>query len=227
MEEKKIKQRREEVCPGKKNKLALQPARGQIAQTKGPEYWRSLEELAGSSEFQEMMHREFPKGASEWLDAVSRRGFLKLMGASLAMAGMPACTKQPLEPIVPYVKQPEEVIPARPLFYAPGVPLGDYATPVLVESHLYRPTKVEGNDKHPASLGGTDVFAQASILGLYDPDRSQIITYLGEAHTWGDFQEALRAPIESQKASQGSGIRILTRTTSSPTLADQIRTVLK
>ena len=88
-----------------------------LAEAQGPEYWRSLEELAGSPDFQEMLHREFPKGASEWLDSVSRRGFLKLMGASLAMAGMSACTKQPLEPIVPYVKQPEEVVPGRPLVF--------------------------------------------------------------------------------------------------------------
>ena len=87
MEEQKNKQLREDVCPGKKDELSLQTARAQIAQAKGPEYWRSLEELAGSPEFQEMLHREFPKGASEWLDSVSRRGFLKLMGASLAMAG--------------------------------------------------------------------------------------------------------------------------------------------
>jgi molybdopterin-containing oxidoreductase family iron-sulfur binding subunit len=221
------KQHREEVCPGKKDKLDLNTARAQIAETKGPEYWRSLEELAGSSEFQEMMHREFPKGASEWLDAVSRRGFLKLMGASLAMAGMTACTKQPLEPIVPYVRQPEEVISGRPLFYATAFTLGGYASPVLVESHLYRPTKIEGNEQHPASLGGTDVFAQASILGMYDPDRSQAVAYLGDVRTWGGFLEAIRGPLSAQKAVQGAGIRILTRTVSSPALADQLRSVLK
>jgi MoCo/4Fe-4S cofactor protein with predicted Tat translocation signal len=227
MEEENNKQHREEVCPGKKDKLDLQTARAQIAQTKGPEYWRSLEELAGSSEFQEMMHREFPKGASEWLDAVSRRGFLKLMGASLAMAGMTACTKQPLEPIVPYVRQPEEVIPGRPLFFATAFTLGGYASPILVESHLYRPTKIEGNEQHPASLGGTDVFAQASILGMYDPDRSQTIAHLGDVQTWGSFLEAIRGPLNAQKAVQGAGIRILTRTVSSPALADQLRSVLK
>ncbi len=116
MEDQNAKPRREDVCPSKKGKLDLDAARDRLAETKGPEYWRSLEELAGSPEFQEMLHREFPKGASEWLDSVSRRGFLKLMGASLAMAGMTACTKQPLEPIVPYVRQPEEVVPGRPLF---------------------------------------------------------------------------------------------------------------
>ena len=218
---------REEICPGKKGKLDLETARARIGQTKGPEFWRSLEELAGSDEFQEMMHREFPKGASEWLDGVSRRGFLKLMGASLALAGMTACTKQPLEPIVPYVRQPEGVIPGLPLFYATAFTLGGYASPILVESHMFRPTKIEGNAEHAVSLGGTDVFAQASILEMYDPDRSQTNTFLGEVRTWGNFVEAMRGPLNSQKALQGSGIRILTPTISSPTLADQLRSVSK
>jgi molybdopterin-containing oxidoreductase family iron-sulfur binding subunit len=227
MEKENEKHHSEDVCPGKKKTLALDTVRDRVAETRGPEFWRSLEELAGSEEFQEMMHREFPKGASEWIDTVSRRGFLKLMGASLAMAGMTACTKQPLEPIVPYVRQPEEIIPGRPMFYATAFTLGGYANPVLVESHMYRPTKIEGNNKHPASLGGTDIFSQASILEMYDPDRSQTLTYLGEVQTWGDFLRATRGPLNSQKAVQGSGIRILTRTVSSPTLADQLRTVLK
>jgi MoCo/4Fe-4S cofactor protein with predicted Tat translocation signal len=217
----------EKVCPGKKGKLDLSTARARVAATKGPEYWRSLEELAGSEEFREMMHREFPAGASEWLDSVSRRGFMRLMGASLALAGMSSCTKQPLEPIVPYVRQPEEVIPGRPLFFATAFTLSGYASPLLVESHLYRPTKIEGNPEHPASLGGTDVFAQASILDLYDPDRSQTITYLGDVRTWGDFLNAVRGPLNIQKGLQGAGIRILTPTVSSPTLNDQLRSILK
>src|SRR5256886_4109047 len=216
-----------DVCPSKKNKLDLETARAHLAETQGPEYWRSLEELAGSPEFQEMLRREFPKGASEWLDSVSRRGFLKLMGASLAMAGMTACTKQPLEPIVPYVRQPEEVIPGRPMFYASAFTLSGYASPILVESQLYRPTKIEGNEQHPASLGGTDIFAQASILRMYDPDRSQTIPYLGDVRTWRDFLNAIHGPLSAQKAVQGAGIRILTQTVSSPTLADQLRSLLK
>ena len=227
MEQSNGKRHREDVCPSKKSQLDLETVRARVAETQGPEFWRSLEELAGSAEFQEMMHREFPKGASEWLNSVSRRGFLKLMGASLAMAGMTACTKQPLEPIVPYVRQPEEVVPGRPLFYATAFTLGGYASPLLVESHLYRPTKIEGNDRHPASLGGTDVFSQASILGMYDPDRSQTITSLGDVRTWGDLVQAMRGPLNSQKAVQGAGLRILTRTVSSPTLADQLRSLLK
>ena len=221
------KPHREEVCPGKRGKLDLVQLRADIEKKNGPEFWRSLEELAGTTEFQEMMHREFPKGASEWLDAVSRRGFLKLMGASMALAGMTACTKQPLEPIVPYVRQPEEVVPGRPLFFATAFTLGGYATPLLVESHMYRPTKIEGNDQHPASLGGTDVYAQASILDMYDPDRSQNVMYMGDISTWSALTGALQGPLNAQKAVNGSGIRILSRSFSSPTLADQMQDLLK
>jgi len=134
------------------------------------------------------------------------------MGASLAMAGMTACTKQPLEPIVPYVRQPEELIPGRPMFMPVRSRSADMPVPILVESQLYRPTKIEGNEQHPASLGGTDIFAQASILGMYDPDRSQTITYLGDVRTWGDFLNAIHGPLNAQKAIQGAGIRILTQT---------------
>ena len=95
------------------------------------------------------------------------------MGASLALAGVSACTKQPPEEIVPYVRQPEELVPGRPLFFATAMPFAGVAQPVLVESHMGRPTKIEGNPEHPASLGATDIFAQAAVLGLYDPDRSQ------------------------------------------------------
>jgi len=141
-----------DVCPSKRKQLDLATAREQIEGTTGPAYWRSLEELAGSDEFQEMLHREFPKGASEWVDSFSRRGFLKTMGASLALAGLTGCTKMPNTEIVPYVRQPENVIPGRPKFYATAFTLGGYASPVLVESNLFRPTKIEGNPEHPASL---------------------------------------------------------------------------
>src|ERR1700687_3522055 len=223
--------KREDVCPSKKGKLDLESVRAQIEQAAdektGPEYWRSPEELAGSAGFQEALHREFPKGASEWVDSVSRRGFLKVMGASLGLAGMTGCVRLPLEPIVPYVRQPEEVIPGRPMFYATAVILGGYASPVLVESHLGRPTKIEGNDRHPASLGGTDIFAQASILGMYDPDRSQSVMSMGDQRSWQAFLTAIRGPLSAQKSLQGAGIRILTPTISSPTLADQLRNFLK
>src|SRR5208282_1062566 len=216
-----------DVCPTKRKQLDLATVKEQIEDTTGPEYWRSLEELAGSDEFQEMLHREFPKGASEWLDDFSRRGFLKTMGASLALAGLTGCTRMPNTEIVPYVRQPENVVPGRPMFYATAFTLGGYASPILVESHLFRPTKVEGNPQHPASLGGTDVYAQASILDLYDPDRAQNITYLGDVRSWNAFMEAVRGPMNVQKSLAGSGVRILTQTVSSPTLAAQIRSYLE
>jgi MoCo/4Fe-4S cofactor protein with predicted Tat translocation signal len=216
-----------DVCPSKRKNLDLATVKAQIEETSGPEYWRSLEELAGSEEFQEMLHREFPKGASEWLDDVSRRGFLKTMGASLALAGLTGCTRMPNTEIVPYVRQPENVVPGRPKFYATAFTLGGYASPILVESHLFRPTKVEGNPQHPASLGGTDVYAQASVLDLYDPDRAQNITYLGDVRSWNAFIEAVRGPMSVEKSIAGGGVRILTQTVTSPTLAAQIRDYLQ
>src|SRR5580658_2046088 len=218
------KSKREDVCPGKK--LDRAAVEQQLKETKGPEYWRSLEELAGSPEFQDMLHREFPKGASEWLDSVSRRGFLQLMGASLAMAGMTGCTKLPLQEIVPYVRQPEQDIPGVPMYFATAFTLSGYANPLLVESHLGRPTKVEGNTLHPASLGGTDIFAQASMLGMYDPDRSQAIMHLGDVESWAAFGNQIKGPLAVQKALAGAGIRILTQTISSPTLKDQMKAFL-
>ncbi len=219
--------KREDVCPSKKGKLDLASVRAEIDNASGPEYWRSLEELAGNPEFQEALHREFPKGASEWVESVSRRGFLKVMGASMALAGMTGCVKLPLEPIVPYVKQPDDVIPGIPMFYASALTLGGYAIPVLVESHLGRPTKIEGNPQHPASLGGTDIYSQAGLLTMYDPDRSQSVSEMGELRSWHSFVSAMRGPLNAQKALKGAGIRILTTTISSPTLADQMQSFLK
>jgi len=214
----------EAVCP---SKLELAEVRDQLARAKsGPHYWRSLEELSQTEGFFEMVHREFPRQASVWPEGASRRDFMKLMTASMALAGLSACVKQPLEPIVPYVRQPEPITLGVPLFFASAMPFGGYATPVLVESHEGRPTKVEGNPDHPASLGGSDVFAQASILDMYDPDRSQVVSYTGDIRSWSDYATAIKGPLNSQKAVQGGGMRILTRTVSSPTLAAQISAVL-
>ncbi len=158
---------------------------------------------------------------------MGRRQFLKVMGASLALAGLTACTKQPTETIMPYVRQPEEVIPGRPLYFATAVPNSAIAMGVLVESHLGRPTKVEGNPDHPASLGATDAFAQASVLDLYDPDRSQTLTYLGDIRPWSGFLGAAREALASQTPKGGAGLRFLTGATTSPTLADQFHAVLQ
>ena len=216
-------QKAEAVCP---SKLELAEVREQLGRAKsGPQYWRSLEELAQTEGFYEMVHREFPRQASVWPEGASRRDFMKLMTASMALAGLSACVKQPVEPIVPYVRQPEPIVLGIPLFFASAMPFGGYATPVLVESHEGRPTKIEGNPDHPAGVG-SDVYAQASILDMYDPDRSQTITFEGGTRSWGEYIAAIKGPLNSQNAVKGAGLRILTRTVSSPTLATQLNAVL-
>jgi molybdopterin-containing oxidoreductase family iron-sulfur binding subunit len=201
--------------------------RSRLPAADGRMYWRSLGELADTPAFREYLHREFPQQASEWNDPKGRRQFLKLMTASLALAGVGACTKQPPEEIVPYVKQPENIVPGRPLFFASAIPFAGYAQPVLVESHMGRPTKVEGNPEHPASLGATDIFSQAAVLGLYDPDRAQTVTYRGEVRPWGAFLSGLQSTLTSQKARQGAGLRFLTGTVTSPSLAELMATILR
>jgi MoCo/4Fe-4S cofactor protein with predicted Tat translocation signal len=204
----------------------IQALRARLEGTRGRTYWRSLEALSETPEFKEFLHREFPQNASEWLDPVGRRGFLKLMGASLALAGVSACTRQPNEEIVPYVRQPEEIVPGKPLFFATAMPFAGSGLGLLVESHEGRPTKVEGNPDHPSSGGATDIFAQAAILGLYDPDRAQNITHLGDIRTFDAFVAAMRQVLAAQQGSQGAGFRILTETVASPTLAAQIEEFL-
>jgi MoCo/4Fe-4S cofactor protein with predicted Tat translocation signal len=206
--------------------LDLAAIRQRLSAARGQEYWRSLEELADTDEFRELLHREFPRQASEWRDEIGRRRFLQLMGASLALAGLSACTRQPTEQIVPYVHPPEAIVPGRPLFFATAMTMGGVAEGLLVESHEGRPTKVEGNPDHPASLGATSVFAQASVLGLYDPDRSQTTTYLGDIRPWGAFLGEAQKTMAAQQASKGAGLRLLTETVTSPTLADQIKRLL-
>jgi molybdopterin-containing oxidoreductase family iron-sulfur binding subunit len=195
-------------------------------------YWRNLEELADSPAFEELVRREFPQQAEEWDDPVERRTFLKLMGASLALAGLSGCVIQPPEKIIPYVRQPEEETPGRGLWFATAFSLGGIATPVLVRSNEGRPTKVDGNPDHPSSNGSTatDIFAQASILTLYDPDRSQTPLFRGETRPWAAFVAELRTSIDKEndglKAKKGVGLRILTETVTSPTLAAQMKQFL-
>jgi molybdopterin-containing oxidoreductase family iron-sulfur binding subunit len=198
--------------------------RERLASTRGRQYWRSLEELADTDEFRELVHREFPNQASEWLDPVGRRGFLKLMGASLALAGA-ACTRQPDELIVPYVRQPEDLVPGRALFFATAMPLAGSAIGLLAESHEGRPTKIEGNPDHPGSLGATDVYAQASVLQLYDPDRSRSVTFLGEIRPWNTFVQEMHRNIR-EAGGQGQGVRFLSESIVSPTLVAQVEEVL-
>jgi MoCo/4Fe-4S cofactor protein with predicted Tat translocation signal len=207
--------------------------------TSGKQYWRNLEELADSPIFEEFVRREFPQQADEWDDPVERRTFLKLMGASLALAGLSGCVIQPPEKVIPYVKQPEEEVPGRGLWFATAFSLGGIATPVLVRSNEGRPTKIEGNPDHPNNRNGnpndkgssaTDIFAQASILTLYDPDRSPTALYRGETQPWSGFVAEIRGLIDREndglKAKKGAGLRFLTETITSPTLAAQMKQIL-
>jgi MoCo/4Fe-4S cofactor protein with predicted Tat translocation signal len=201
----------------------------------GKKFWRSLEELADSPEFREFVEREYPQHAEEWNDALERRTFLKLMGASMALAGLSGCAFQPAEKIVPNVRQPEDSVPGKALFFATASSLGGIATPLLARSNDGRPTKLEGNPDHPNSRNGdsqdrgssaTDIFSQASILSLYDPDRSQIPLYREESRTWATFVGEIRTALDEQRPKQGAGIRFLTETVTSPTLAAQLRGIL-
>jgi MoCo/4Fe-4S cofactor protein with predicted Tat translocation signal len=192
-----------------------------------PRFWRSLDELAATPEFRNHAENEFPHGANDLGANLDRRELLKMMAASAAFAGLTGCTKLPTQKIVPYVRQPEQMIPGKPLFYATAVTLAGVASGILVESHMGRPTKVEGNPDHPASLGASDAFAQASILGLYDPDRSQAEIHDGRVGSWTEFENELSVALTEEMRSSGAGLRLLTPTTTSPSLGAQIRAFLK
>jgi Fe-S-cluster-containing dehydrogenase component len=158
-------------------------------------------------------------------DELSRRDFLSLMAASMALAGIAGCKAAPPEKIVPYVQPPEAILPGTPLYFATAMPSFGYAIGLIVESHEGRPIKVEGNPDHPASLGATDVFAQASLLTLYDPERAQTVSQSGQIGTWDGFITDLRPKLDGFR-SNGRGLRILTETVTSPTFADLMNRLL-
>ena len=207
--------------------MTLGAVRAKLQSANGKEYWRTLEELSGDPEFLEFLQREFPREApSEWDDSVDRRDFMKLMAASLALAGLSGCGLAPQKYIVPYVKQPDGLTLGKPQYYATAMPFGGDAIGLLVESHEGRPTKVEGNPDHPSSLGATNVYTQASILDLYDPDRAQTVTNYGEIRAWAEFLGSAQAVAAAMRGTQGDGFRILTGIVASPTLAAQIQALL-
>jgi MoCo/4Fe-4S cofactor protein with predicted Tat translocation signal len=181
--------------------------------------WKGLDQAAAYPGFDRRVEQEFPAHVSEWVDPVSRRGFMKLMGASMAMAGLAGCTKQPDEPIYPYVKAPEDLILGKPNYFATAFPFSTGALPLLVKSDAYRPIKIDGNPEHPMSKDGSDPLSQGSLLGLYDPDRSQHVLYHLEASTFANFQAALLHDLAHMQG--GQGLYILSSTITSPTLAAQ------
>jgi MoCo/4Fe-4S cofactor protein with predicted Tat translocation signal len=205
----------------------LETMRRGLAAKKGRTYWKSLDELARTAEFQDYLRHEFPENADTWTDAVGRRSFLRLMGASLAFAGLTGCTMQPEKRLVPHVRAPEEIVPGKPLFFASAFPTFGYGQGILVESHDGRPTKIEGNPLHPASLGATSIHAQASVLELYDPDRLDVVAQLGRVRTWETLVAVLRSEMERFQFNGGRGLRILTGNVTSPTLGAQLGELLE
>ena len=184
------------------------------AKASGTRFWRSFNHLKGEEGFKETMGEEFMPGESQPPSGPSRRKFLQLMGASMALAGLSAC-RRPVEPILPYTRKPEEIIPGIPRYFATAMPFRGSVRPLLVESHEERPTKVEGNTAHPFSNGGSGVFAQASVLNLYDPDRSQEVIREGGRATWQDFVGFVRELISQADA---ANVAVLAEPTSSPTV---------
>jgi MoCo/4Fe-4S cofactor protein with predicted Tat translocation signal len=178
-------------------------------------YWRSLEDTPESRAF---LEREFPVGASELPDGMTRRDMMMLLGASLSLAGLAGC-RRPVEEIVPYVKAPEEIVPGVPAYYATTMPFRRSAYGLIVESHEGRPTKVEGNPSHPSTLGASNSLVQASVLGLYDPDRSQSVTQKGTRKSWADFVTAWGPIAQAHAADGGAGLAIVSESFSSPSLA--------
>jgi molybdopterin-containing oxidoreductase family iron-sulfur binding subunit len=208
-------------------RVDIEAVRQKLAGARGREYWRSLEEVAETEEFQKYLEREFPHQAPRDMAPLSRREFVRVMGATLALAGVGGCGYQRAEKIVPYIEQPEQLVPGKPLYYATAYERGGYAIGILGESRMGRPVKLEGNPEHPASQGATDIFAQASLLQLYDPDRSQAVRSFGNSTTWESFVGALNTRMRALRGTRGQGLRILTGAVTSPTLASQIRRVLQ
>ncbi len=190
-------------------------------------YWRSLEELADSPGFRRFVEAEFPALAEELDYGPTRRQFLKVMGASLALGGLTGC-RWPKETIVPATKQPVDRIPGVPVQYATAMELGGAATGLLVTSCDGRPIKIEGNEKHPFSRGKTNAWMQASLLELYDRDRSQSVVRRSPAHpgdqqvyrTWNEFEAFAREHFTELRVKGGAGLAVLSETSSSPSLAD-------
>jgi molybdopterin-containing oxidoreductase family iron-sulfur binding subunit len=195
-----------------------------------PDLLRALDESGENAEFMAAMQNEFPEGAAEWADPVSRRRFLGLMGASLSLAGAAGCNLRPApqRKILPYTTQPDEITPGVPIFFATAAPLAGYGTGVLVRSHEGRPVKIEGNPDHPSSRGGVGIFEQATVLDLYDPDRSAGVTHYGNPSSYeqaiGEIRKALYEANGQPRAA--TKLRILTETVTSPTLGEAITKLL-
>lgn len=202
--------------------LDLAQLRRRLASGDGPAFWRSLDALAGTAAFQAYLRSEFP-GALPLTQGPERRGFLKLMAASFALAGLSACDAfDGRGREVPYVVQPERIVAGGALAYATSTLFDGFANGILVTTRNGRPLKIEGNPEHPWSRGGTDVLGQASVLGLYDPFRSQAVQHLGRPAAWSAFRGALPGRLAALRETGGAGFHLLTGPVTSPSLAAEI-----
>lgn len=206
----------------------IRSLRERLPSSAGNMFWRAPEDIGKSINSTQGNDAEFTSGIETWEEGISRRRFLELAGAGLALSGASGCSPRPApsEEIIPYVKMPEEIIPGRPQFYATAHVHQEMALGILVESHEGRPTKIEGNPDHPASLGGTDIFAQAAILDLYDPDRSKTVLHHGQISTWGAVHSSLRSALQAElelEGAAGKGLCLLVGEIRSPTLHAQLR----
>ena len=193
----------------------------------GRTWWRSLEELADTQAVHDYLHREFPENASEWLSG-SRRDFLRLLGASLFLAGASGCDiKQPSETIVPTVSSADHAPPGLPVYFTTAMDFAGSATGLTVQTRDGRPIKIEGNANHPASLGATGVFAQAATLDLYDPDRPRAPALTGQLTSIEHLRETINALRTTLDQDDGRGLRLLIGTSTSPTLARLLRRISK
>lgn len=203
-----------------------QSLRGELDGRRGVQYWRSLEELAEQPQFAEFLADEFPRWHALWEAPVARRRVLKLMAASLALAGLTGCENQPEEQIVPYVDMPEGLTPGVPRQYATTALVDGYAHGVLAQTHEGRPVKLEGNPEHPSTLGACDIFSQASVLSLYDPDRASAVKQRGHVAPYRDFLADLQSQRVAWNASQGEGLAIVTGSLTSPSELAQLQVLL-
>jgi molybdopterin-containing oxidoreductase family iron-sulfur binding subunit len=188
----------------------------------GRRYWRSLDELGDTPEFKQWLEREFPEGASEFTDPVSRRHFVKIMSASFALAGlgvMGAGCRRPEEKLEPFGQQPEGYVYGEPKYYATAMPTRTGAIPLVAKSYEGRPIKLEGNAKFPGGNGGTDRYAQASILDLYDPDRAKSFTHDGKTVSRDEALKFLDDLSKKFAANQGEGLAFLAESSTSPSRA--------
>jgi molybdopterin-containing oxidoreductase family iron-sulfur binding subunit len=193
--------------------------------TIGPGVWAGIEELSDDPQFRAFIEAEYP--TIQEFTKTARRQFLKLMGASFALAGLTGCEKSSFVAALPYVDQPESETIGLPRYYATAVLLDGYAQPVIATTHAGRPTKLDGNPDHPVTQGRSDAFMQSAVLQLYDPDRAAAPSRHGEPVSWADVESAVGIMREGWRADQGAGLRLLLGPTTSPTLLRQIDAFLK